>query len=219
MRNTCALILDMDGVIVDSNPVHTEAWVRYLHLCGVSADHIHERMHGKRNDGIVRDLFGAELTAEEVFRHGADKERLYREMMGPQLAVRLVRGVRDFISRHSHGRLAVASNAERANVDFVLNNSGLRGYFSVIVDGHQVSRPKPAPDLYLKAAEMLGVEPSDCVVFEDSMTGIEAARLAGAIVVGVDTTDAKLSGVDLLIRDFADPGLEEWLARVLNGTC
>jgi beta-phosphoglucomutase-like phosphatase (HAD superfamily) len=80
------------------------------------------------------------------------------------------------------------------------------------VDGHQVARPKPHPDIYLRAAELLGVPPEDCVVFEDSLTGIQAARAAGMAVVGVGTTHDELPGVGLEIRDFTSPALEPWLA-------
>ena len=74
--------------------------------------------------------------------------------------------------------MAVASNAEPANVDFVLDAAGLRPYFRAVLDGHQVSRPKPYPDIYLRAAEILGSVPAECVIFEDSLTGIRAARAA-----------------------------------------
>ena len=208
------MILDMDGVIVDSNPVHTQAWAAYLHQLGRSADYIDQRMHGRRNDDIVRDFFGNGLSEQEIHAHGARKEAIYREMMRPQLGERLVPGVRAFLERHSDVPMGVASNAEPANVEFILENARLRGYFRVAVDGHQVARPKPDPEIYLKTAELLGVTAPDCVIFEDSMTGIEAARLAGARVVGVNTTDAELSGVDLLIRDFTESGLEGWLATL-----
>lgn len=82
-----------------------------------------------------------------------------------------------------------------------------------MVDGHQVARPKPHPDIYLRAAELLDTLPQDCVVFEDSFTGIEAARAAGMAVVGIGTTHDQLPGVDLEIPDFMSPALEPWLAN------
>jgi beta-phosphoglucomutase-like phosphatase (HAD superfamily) len=80
------------------------------------------------------------------------------------------------------------------------------------VDGHQVHSPKPHPEIYLKAAALLGAEPRHCVAFEDSFAGVAAARAAGMAVVGVQTTHDDLPDVDLQIRDFNSPGLEPWLA-------
>lgn len=209
-----AYVLDMDGVLIDSNPLHAVAWRRYLTEHGIDADSVMERMHGKRNDQIVRELFGHSLTEREVFDHGAAKEALYRELMRPQLKQNLVPGVVDFLARHQERGLGLGSNAEPANLDFVLDEGGLRGYFAAVVDGHQVTHPKPHPEIYRKVAAMLGVAPADCVIFEDSATGIEAGRAAGARVVAVKTTDAPLPRCDYEIADFRDPGLETWLATL-----
>ena len=106
----------------------------------------------------------------------------------------------------------MATSAEPENVEFLLEAAGLRPYFRAIVDGHQVHDPKPHPEIYLKAAGMLRAEPCDCVAFEDSFAGIESARSAGMMVVGVRTTHDELPGVDLQILDFNSPELEPWLA-------
>lgn len=214
--NVRAFILDMDGVLIDSNALHAEAWRLYLSRFGIPADEMMERMHGKRNDQIVRDLFGAQLSDEEVFAHGAAKEELYRQMMRPQMERHLVAGLRDFLERHQSRPLGVASNAEPANVDFVLDEGGLRSYFRAVVDGHQVEHPKPHPEIYLRVARLLEVEPAECVIFEDSATGIQAARAAGAKVVAVRTTSAKLPETDFSISDFTDPHIDPWL-RGLSG--
>lgn len=139
-----ALIFDMDGVLVDSNPVHREAWVRFNLRYGVETTAaMLERMYGKRNDDIVRDFFGDELTPEEVAARGARKEQLYREMVGGRIEEILVPGLRPFLDRYSSAPLAVASNAEPENVRFVLDRAKLGGYFRVVVDGHQVSLRSP----------------------------------------------------------------------------
>jgi beta-phosphoglucomutase family hydrolase len=209
-----ALILDMDGVIIDSNPWHRKVWAEYNRRFGIETDEaMQQRMYGKRNDDIIRDFLGAHLTDEEVREHGAAKERLYREMIRPVVNEALVPGVREFLERHRGQPIGVATNAEPANVEFVLEEAHLRPYFRVVVDGHQVPNPKPHPDIYLRAAERLGAAPADCVVFEDSFTGIEAGRAAGMTVVGVSTTHAELPGVALTIRDFRSPELEPWLAN------
>jgi len=207
-----ALILDMDGVIIDSNRWHRQAWAEYNRRHGIETDEaMQQRMYGKRNDDIVRDFFGAHLSDEEVYAHGAAKEQLYREMIRPALNESLVPGVREFLERHCGEPVGMATNAEPENVEFLIEEAQLRPYFRVLVDGHQVPNPKPHPDIYLRAAELLEVAPRDCVVFEDSLPVIEAARAAGMAVVGITTTHRELPGVDLEIRDFNSEDLEPWL--------
>jgi beta-phosphoglucomutase-like phosphatase (HAD superfamily) len=108
--------------------------------------------------------------------------------------------------------MAVGSNAEPANLEFVLREAGLSHYFQAVVDGHQVRHGKPHPEVYLVAAERLGIAPANAVVFEDSATGVEAGLAAGMRVVGIGTTHDELPGVSLHIEDFNDPALEVWLA-------
>ncbi len=207
-----ALVFDMDGVVVHSNPVHRQAWLVYNRRFGIETDEaMHQRMYGKHNSDIVRDFFGPGLSAEEVFAHGAAKEELYRRIIGPELEDRLVPGVRAFLSRHAAWPLALATNAEPANVAFILSRAGLERYFRVALDGHAVRNPKPHPDIFLRAAELLDVAPANCIVFEDSHSGVAAACAAGMRTVGLRTTHADLQA-DLLIDDFFSPELEPWLA-------
>ncbi len=209
-----ALIFDMDGVIVDSNPLHRRVWEEYNRRHGFeTTDEMQNRMYGKRNDDIVRDFYGAGLSDEEVFAHGAAKEALYREMMKPQLDLALVSGVRRFIEDHAEMPKAVATNAEPANLDFVLDETGLRKFFRFTIDGHKVRNPKPHPEVFLRAAEALGYPPEECLVFEDSQTGVQAGIAAGMRVVGLATTHSELPGVSLLIPDFNSPELAAWLAE------
>lgn len=206
------MVFDMDGVIIDSNPLHVQAWRVYNRRHGMDAgDTLADRMYGRRNDEIVRELFGSEMSTAEVAAHGAAKEALYRKLLAPELCARLVPGVCEFIARHAASAMGVATNAERANVDFILDGSGLRSYFRVVLDGEQVQRAKPDPEIYLRAAELLGVTPRNSIVFEDSYTGVEAARAAGARVVGLTTTHAHLPGAALEIADFRSAALEPWL--------
>ncbi|MCC6392714.1 MAG: HAD-IA family hydrolase [Bryobacterales bacterium] len=202
----------MDGVLIDSNPLHAEAWSIYLSHYGITADSMMERMHGKRNDQIVRDFFGPQLTDAEVFTHGAAKEALYRQLMRPHLEQSLVPGVRQFLQRYKNLPLGLASNAEPANVDFLLDEASLRPYFKAVVHGHQVRNPKPSPDIYILAAHLLEMPPRLCIIFEDSTTGIQAAQSAGCRVVAVRTTAAELPETDFAIRDFTDPELNTWLS-------
>jgi len=207
-----ALILDLDGVIVDSAAVHAACWREYLRRCGLEVPEARARkMFGWRNDHIVPEFFGPHLTPAEIARHGAAKEALYRQMVKPQLKAHLVPGVAEFLERRRDAPLGLASNAEAQNVELVLRSAGLRRYFRVVLDGNQVERPKPDPQIYLRAARLLRVPPGNCIVFEDSFSGVAAARAAGARVVGVGTTHAALPDADVNVRDFLQPELEAWL--------
>jgi len=212
-----AFLFDLDGVIIHSMPMHTEAWQVYLKRYGIDPGDIESRMHGRRNDQIVASYFGADLPRDDAFHHGAAKEALFREMMSPQFDRHIVPGIGAFLSRYDTVPKGLGTNAEPANVDFVLDTAGLRPFFRVIVDGMQVHHPKPHPEIYLTGAQRLGVEPSRCVVFEDSPSGVAAARAAGMRVVGITTTADHLEGVDLHVRDFFDSQLDPWIKRLSTG--
>jgi beta-phosphoglucomutase len=209
-----AVIFDMDGVLIDSNPTHAAAWIEYLSGLDLPYEGIDTWMAGKRNDQIMRILLGDAVSEEEIFAHGAAKEALYRSMMAPKLEVQLMPGLVAFLDTLVTLPVGLGTNAEPANVEFLLDKARLRRRFRAVVDGHQVEHPKPAPDIYLRVAELLGVDARKCVIFEDSPSGILAARAAGARVVGVDRSGRQLEGTDLTIRDFTDPALAPWMAAM-----
>jgi beta-phosphoglucomutase family hydrolase len=212
LQSELALIFDMDGVIVDSNPAHREAWERFNLQYGLqTTEEMHLRMYGRRNDQIVRDYFGDHLSDEEVAARGRAKEALYREMIADRVEEMLVPGLRAFLNRFRDLPMAVASNAEPENVDFLLDRAGLRRYFQAVVDGHQVSNPKPHPDVYLLAAQLLGVPPVNCIVFEDSPSGTIAGAAAGMRVIGLRTTYVNLPEVVLTVDNFMSGELNEWV--------
>ena len=212
-----ALIFDMDGVIVNSNPMHSEAWSRFNRRYGIeTTDAMIQRMYGRRNDEIVRDYFGGHLSDEEVAARGRAKEALYRQLIAERMEDLLVPGVREFIERHRDLPMAVASNAEAENVAFVLDRAGLRPYFRAVVDGHQVRNPKPHPDIYLLAARLLDVAPERCIVFEDSPSGAAAGSAAGMKVIGLSTTYVNLPNVVLTVDNFFSGDLDSWLRRQLR---
>jgi beta-phosphoglucomutase family hydrolase len=207
-----ALIFDMDGVIVDSNGMHRASWEAFNRRYGLeTTEEMHQRMYGKRNDQIVRDFFGDAISVAEVDLRGRAKEQLYREMMAGRAEEFLVPGLRGFLERHRDLPMAVASNAEPENVAFILDELRLRPFFRVLVDGHQVHNPKPHPDVYLRAAELLQIDPADCIVFEDSHSGAAAAVAAGMRVVGLRTTFDNLPGTLFTTDNFQNGELDSWL--------
>jgi HAD superfamily hydrolase (TIGR01509 family) len=203
----------MDGVVIDSNPVHREVWTASNRRHGVeTTEAMLQRMYGKRNDEIVRDFFGGGLTSEEVARRGAEKERLYRQTIAGQVERMLVAGLREFLLEYAGRPMAVATNAEPENVAAVLDEGAIRQYFQVVVDGHQVRRAKPDPEIYRLAAQRLGVAEANCIVFEDSKSGVRAACDAGMRVVGVLTTEDNLQHTSISVDNFLGESLRAWLA-------
>jgi beta-phosphoglucomutase len=209
---THALIFDMDGVIVDSMPFHTQAWEQYLGGLGYDAAGLNSRMHGKHNDALLREFLGPAIPDSEIQRMGAEKEALYRELISPQLMHSLIPGVGAFLRQHAAVPKAVASNAEAANVDFVLDHANLRPHFRVAMNGQQVRFGKPHPEIYEKTAVLLQVPAEKCIVFEDSQTGIDAAIGAGMTVVAINSHQARLRGAAFETTSFTDPQLNSWLA-------
>jgi beta-phosphoglucomutase family hydrolase len=209
-----ALIFDMDGVIVNSNPFHRQAWEVFNRRYGLeTTEAMHDAMYGKWNGDIVRGFFGADLSDEEVVARGAAKEAVYRELIAHRLHEMLVPGISSFLELYRPCPMAVASNAEPENIRLILDNAGLRGFFQVVVDGHQVALPKPNPEIYLRVAQLLQIRPENCIVFEDSYVGVQSALAAGMRVVGIRTTHGDLPGTNLTVDNFDDGDLRRWLAE------
>ncbi len=207
-----ALIFDMDGVIVHSNPLHSETWTAFNRRFGLeTTPEMIANMFGKRNDDIVREWYGESLSKEEVTRRGADKEKLYRETAAGRVEEMLLPGLRGFLERHRGAPMAVASNAEPENIHFILDEAALWPYFKVVLNGHMVGRPKPFPDIYLLAAKRLGAKPENCIVFEDSYSGVDAARAANMRVVAIRSSHSEITGCDFAADDFLSEDLEKWL--------
>ena len=201
----------MDGVLINSMPLHTKAWEVYLEKLGIRAEDLEARMHGKRNPELVRELIGEHVAEAEALEHGSAKERLFRELMSAEFESYRIRGLLEFLERYRDVPKAIGSNAERANIDFILDRFNLRQYFHAIVDGSEVGRPKPYPDIYQLAARRLGLAPHSCIVFEDSPVGAAAGKAAGMRTVGIETIPTEFQDLDLVVPDFRDPRLESWL--------
>ena len=205
--NEKAVIFDMDGVIVDNDIYHFRAWGE---LCKkydleVSSDDV-KSWFGNTNSMILKNLFGNAIDNEKIERMGHEKEMIYRELY--QDEIKTVPGLVPFLEslKDINIRIAIATSAPTVNVDFVLENTGIRNYFHKIIDASMIKEGKPSPEIYLKASEVLDIPNSSCLVFEDSFHGIESARRAGMKVIGVATTHPadKIEGTVKNIHDFCE---------------
>lgn len=201
-----AFLFDLDGVVVDSNGLHVESWKEVARRHGFACpDPDHIGKCGLRTSAVIRDLLRWPVSADDAARIGFEKEELYREWIR-QDGIRPIPGVLKFLAqaRRLGIRCAVGSSAPRENVDLCLAALGLREVFAATVSGADVQRGKPAPDIFLKAAEGLGANPRHCLVFEDAPAGIAAAHAAGmrALALLTSHTRDELEAADVLAPDF-----------------
>jgi len=202
------LIFDMDGVIVDNHQFHFDAFVEFgnKHNITITREGFGPNF-GKTNRQIMKALFGEHLSEAEINTLADEKEQIYREIYKP--FIKPLKGLPEFLGKAKKLAIpiAMATSAPAENVRFTLNETGLGSYFDVITDSSMVKRGKPDPEVYQVTAAKLGVHPADCVVFEDSFSGIESAQKAGMRVIGVATTFSTqelASHVKDIIRDFEE---------------
>jgi beta-phosphoglucomutase len=184
----------MDGTLIDSGEYHWLAWRETLAREGhVLTRDAFTASFGQRNDAILRQYFGIGISTFDVARIGDAKEEAYRQLIRAR-GIELLPGVRQWLHRLSDDewRQAVASSAPPENIDLILNVLGVRGCFQAIVSAADVSQGKPAPEVFLVAAERLAVPPSRCVVVEDAPAGIEAGRRGGMKTIGLASMDRPL---------------------------
>lgn len=186
-----AFIFDMDGTLVDNMRFHTEAWGKLLGENGIemNAHDFLVKTAGKTNREILPTVFG-DISDEKINQLGNRKESLYRELFLPER--KPVRGAIEFLeeAKKLGIKMAVATAAPEENVKFILDGLDLRKFFGAITTAADVSHGKPNPEIFLKSAEKLRVEPHNCLVFEDAVGGFEAAHRAGMKSIGIATVNS-----------------------------
>lgn len=186
------IIFDMDGTMVDNMMIHHRAWQHKLRDLGLdmSLAEVKEQIHGI-NEEILKRIFGDRFTPEEHRQIAWEKEATYREIFRPDL--KLIDGLPTFLDHIQATGLpmAIGTAAPPENADFVVDHLKLRDYFSGVFHAKSVTMGKPDPEIFEKAAASMNLSVADCLVFEDSVTGAEAAHRAGATSVIVTTTHAR----------------------------
>lgn len=181
-----AVIWDLDGVIIDSADEHRRAWQRLAHEEGVPfPDETFWATFGKCNDDIFATTWGKPLTPEHIQALADRKEAYFRELIRETVAP-LPGAIELMSALHAAGYAqALASSTPIQNVQLIGDVLGLKRYLSVLVSGETVPRGKPAPDIFLKAAHELNIEPAFCLVIEDAVAGAQAAHAAGMRCISV----------------------------------
>ncbi len=211
-----AFIFDMDGVLVDSNPTHKIALRQFCakHGYELSEQELREKIYGRTNRDWLLNLFG-DLSEQTIRQYADEKESLFRELYHD---IKPVDGLLSFLQKLEARKIprAIATSAPRANVDFTLLHTNIEKYFPIILDDSFVSRGKPDPEIDLKSAAAIGLDPQKCAVFEDSLSGVSAGKRAGCKVVGITTTHTReaLSEADFNIDNFVELEPESVLSRL-----
>jgi beta-phosphoglucomutase family hydrolase len=210
-------IFDWDGVIIDSSAQHERSWELLAAEIGKPLPEGHfKRGFGKKNEAIIPDLGWASEPAE-VHALGLRKEELYRELIRRD-GVTPLPGARELLEMLEEEGVpcAVGSSTHRANIEAIFGMTGLGRFFRAAVTGEDVTHGKPAPDVFLAAAERLGAEPGRCVVFEDALVGIAAAHAGGMKCVAVATTNpvGRLGDADLAVESLCEVTREKLAALV-----
>jgi HAD superfamily hydrolase (TIGR01509 family) len=207
MKRFSAIIFDMDGVIVDSEPLHQKAFETLFEELGRKHDHgvVFHEYYGRSDKVLLKDFIEKhkvpfeleDLTRRKLkyFVHYLRERRpVFKELYSlvPELA--------------RHYKLAIASSNFRSVIDVVMEFSGLRPHFNVIVGYEDIRFTKPDPEIYFTAAKRLGVRPSQCCVIEDATMGVQAAKMAGMTCIGLTSSlpPEKLRQADFIARSYDD---------------
>jgi len=207
-----AVIWDMDGVIADTAPYHCKAWQETFQKRGVNfTEDDFKRNFGQRNDTIIRNALGGSVSPGEIDAIASEKEENFRWRIRQNIkplpgAIGLTGSLKE-----KGVKMAIASSAPVENIRLVMGGLGMDNCFQAIVWGKEVTEGKPSPQGFLLAAQKLGVEPGSCVVIEDAIAGVTAAREAGMKCLAVTNTHpaVSLKKADLVVNTLEVVSVED----------
>jgi len=209
------IVFDADGVLADTGPIHFESWAKMAREDAKVefSREFFEVTFGQQSIPITRKLVGTDVDQALVEKWADLKERYYREMVKDKLeplpgAIELIKSLK----KHDF-KLAVGSSGPLENVELLLTSLNIKQYFDVIITAEDVKNGKPAPDVFLIAAEQLQLKSEDCIVIEDAPVGIEAAKRANMKSIALTTTHAKeeLNNANLIAKDLSDININDIL--------
>jgi beta-phosphoglucomutase len=206
MKEKLAVIFDMDGVICHTNPYHSRAFREFFSRRDLAPtdEDFAQHMFGKSNSYILSHFLNRVVEGEELLQLEDEKESLFREIYEPY--VEPISGIVAFMEDlHANGvKLGVATSAPLLNLELILSKVPIKQYLGSLLASEHVKKHKPDPEVYLTSAKNLGLTPQQCVVFEDSFSGVSAGLNAGMKVVGVLSSHSKdeLPPCNLYVDDY-----------------
>jgi beta-phosphoglucomutase len=203
-----AAIFDIDGTMIDNNKFHLQAWREYLQNIGkeISDEEYKENISGRTNHDAVEYIYGRKMSKPEAETFYLEKEKIYRRLFAP--VIKPIEGL-EYLLEQLHRQnivMAIATSGIMVNIDFMFQHLPIRQYFKEIIYSKHVSKGKPDPEIYTVTAEKLGMEPNACIVFEDSLAGVQSAKSAGMKVVALTTTHSpkELHEADKIVKDYTE---------------
>ena len=200
-----AFIFDLDGVLVDSAKYHYLAWKALADKLGFEfTEKDNERLKGvsrMKSLEILLEIGGVIMSDDMKEKAATEKNELYRSYIAKMTPDEILPGGENFLKEIKAAGFKTAIGSASKNTPLILERTGLAKYFDAVADGTMVSKAKPDPEVFLKGAELLGVDPKDCVVFEDAEAGVEAAHNAGMKAVGIGSA-ATLGKAEMVIPNF-----------------
>jgi beta-phosphoglucomutase len=206
-----AVIFDLDGTLIDNNSYHIEAWKIFYDKIGkpFSKEEYTKNINGRINSDIFNYIFDTILSSEEIDLYSTEKEALYRELYEPH--IKPINGLINFLEELEKEKIpkAIATSGLPPNINFMFEHVPIKKYYADVIDASQISKGKPHPEIFLKAAEAVKANPENCVAFEDSVAGIRSAKAAGMKVIGLTTTHIAedIKEADLIIKDYTEISL------------
>ncbi|MEO6761292.1 MAG: HAD family phosphatase [Candidatus Saccharimonadales bacterium] len=208
MANIKAVIYDVDGTLIDTEPLHVKAWSQALEYIGASLDSLSNEflstMAGKKPAAIAEgmvDKLDLKVTEDELL---TTKTACFLKLVEtPEVMPGAIDSIRRF--KATGYRLAIGTSHDRPFVDSMIIKLGLNDIFDVIVTADEVSKGKPDPETYLAAAIRLEIKPEECLVFEDARSGVESAKASGAFCIAIKNINAapqKLDEADAIVSSF-----------------
>ena len=211
MNNIQACLFDLDGVIVDTAVYHYKAWKRLANELGFDfTEEQNELLKGVsrvRSLEIILEIGGVTKTDSEKEELATRKNTWYVDMINQMRPDEILPGAREFVQACRDAGIKTALGSASKNSMTILEKINMVNLFDAIIDGNKVSKAKPDPEVFLKGAEALGVDPSACVVFEDAIAGVEAAINGGMKVVGIGSPNV-LKGANLVVKGLGEMSLE-----------
>ncbi|MFZ0034777.1 MAG: HAD family phosphatase [Sedimentisphaerales bacterium] len=219
--NKMGVIFDLDGVLVDTGWAHKQAWFAFAQKQGLEmSDDFFCTTFGMTNDRIIPMLLGRTPSPPQLKRLADWKEQLYRRIIADKLT--LDDGVETLLAdlKKKGLSLAIGSSAPKANLDLIRKRLNFDKYFDAYVTCEDVTEGKPSPQTFLKAATKISIPPSNCVVVEDAVPGVEAGKAAGMAIVAVTTTRTRtdLAKADLIVDSLAEIETEDFIKLLMSRT-
>jgi len=207
-----AVIFDMNGVIINDERIHQESWRVYCKKHGfqITEEDFKHNVFGRTEKDTFTYLYNREITPEELEQFSNERVDTAIEIFKPQ--IKMTEGLQNLLDEllEMNIPMAIATSARKRYFNFIMDQLNIRKYFIVVLTAEDITKGKPDPEIYLETASKLQIEPQNCIVFEDTLSGIKAAKAAGMKVVGIATTHFKeeLGLADTVVNNFEKVNLE-----------